>query len=99
MGKRVYVIDGAKFSSFEEFVDYFSEVVLTDWQWNGNLDAFNDILWGGFGTPEAGFVLRWENSEVSRQKLGVKFDQIVEIIREHEDGETDKRSGVELELL
>ena len=56
MSKRVYVINGAKFSSFEEFVNYFSEVVLEDWQWNGNLDAFNDILRGGFGTPVEGYI-------------------------------------------
>src|SRR5262245_51356353 len=34
------------------------------------LDAFNDILRGGFGTPEGGFVLRWKNSAVSRERLG-----------------------------
>ena len=70
MDKRVYVIDGAKFSTFNEFVHYFSQTVLIDWQWNGSLDAFNDILRGGFGTPEDGFVLRWENSELSQQNLG-----------------------------
>lgn len=33
------------------------------------LDAFNDILRGGFGTPEGGFVLRWARSEISRKNL------------------------------
>ena len=69
MNKRVYVIDGAKFSSLEEFARYFSDVVFEDYQWHGNLDAFNDILRGGFGTPLGGYVLRWENSELSRQNL------------------------------
>ena len=98
MDKRVYLIDGAQFSSFEEFVDYFSETVLTDWRWNGNFDAFNDILRGGFGTPENGFILRWQNSELSRQKLGSKFEQIVEIIQEHEFAAVQGHNGIELEL-
>ena len=41
-----------------------------DYEWRGNLDAFNDILRGGFGTPEGGFVIRWENSILSRERLG-----------------------------
>jgi hypothetical protein len=35
-----------------------------------NLDAFNDILRGGFGTPEGGFILRWANSAISAERLG-----------------------------
>lgn len=38
--------------------------------WGRNLDAFNDILRGGFGTPEDGFVLRWTHSRTSRESLG-----------------------------
>ena len=38
--------------------------------WGRNLDAFNDILRGGFGTPDEGFTLRWVNSEKSRAALG-----------------------------
>lgn len=38
--------------------------------WRGSLDAFNDILRGGFGTPEDGWLLRWLNSESSRAALG-----------------------------
>jgi hypothetical protein len=38
--------------------------------WHGNFDAFNDILRGGFGTPETGWILRWLNSDLSRRALG-----------------------------
>jgi hypothetical protein len=38
--------------------------------WGKNLDAFNDILRGGFGTPQDGFVLRWLNSNASKEQLG-----------------------------
>jgi hypothetical protein len=35
-----------------------------------NLDGFNDVLRGGFGTPEEVFTIRWKNREISRQRLG-----------------------------
>src|SRR5437667_7339532 len=41
-------------------------VVLSNYDWQGNLDAFNDLLRGGFGTPEGGLILVWLNSEASR---------------------------------
>ena len=68
-GKPVLVLDGAWFSDFEGFVREFDKLLGGD-VWNGTLDAFNDILRGGFGTPDGGFVLRWERSELSRAALG-----------------------------
>jgi Barstar (barnase inhibitor) len=65
----VLVIDGANFSDFDGFAREFSRL-LCDYTWRGNLDAFNDLLRGGFGTPEHGWVLRWLNSESSRAALG-----------------------------
>ena len=70
MGKREYVLDGSAFSTLEEFAHYFSKTVLDGHEWRGNLDAFNDILRGGFGTPDEGFVLRWKNHDLSRERLG-----------------------------
>jgi len=70
MSKRQYEIDGQRFSTLEEFAEEFSNVVLSDYRWHGNLDAFNDILYGGFGTPEEGFLLIWKHSNVSRERLG-----------------------------
>jgi hypothetical protein len=32
----------------------------------------NDILSGGFGTPEGGLVLRWVHSDQSRSRLGYR---------------------------
>jgi hypothetical protein len=65
----VLVIDGAVFSDFEGFAREFTRL-LDDYTWHGDLDAFNDILRGGFGTPEDGWVLRWLNSKLSRAALG-----------------------------
>jgi len=67
--RRTYVIDGARFSTLEEFYDEISRVLIPGAYWGRNLDAFNDILRGGFGTPDDGFVLRWQNSQISRQRL------------------------------
>lgn len=64
-----YEIDGTRFSTLEEFYDEVSRVLIPDVFWGHNLDAFNDILRGGFGTPEAGFVLVWKNSDLSRRRL------------------------------
>ena len=68
--KPVIELDGTQFGTLEEFAEHFSRVALDDYSWKGQLDAFNDILRGGFGTPEGGFVLRWLNSSLSRQRLG-----------------------------
>lgn len=69
--KPTLTIDGAKFSTLEEFAHHFNGVVLNnEWQWHGNYDAFNDILRGGFGSPLEGFVLRWKDSALSRERLG-----------------------------
>jgi RNAse (barnase) inhibitor barstar len=70
--RKTYVIDGARFSSLEEFYDEISSVLIPGAYWGRNLDAFNDILRGGFGTPEGGFVLRWKNSRLSRRRLGYR---------------------------
>ena len=68
--RPVLILDGAAFSDFEGFQQRFSEELLDDHEWRGNLDAFNDILRGGFGTPDAGWTLRWINSDRSRTALG-----------------------------
>ena len=67
---KTYNIDGERFSTLEEFYEEISRVLIPDAQWGQNLDAFNDVLRGGFGTPDEGFVLIWENSEVSKKRLG-----------------------------
>ena len=68
--KKIYEIDGYHFSTLQEFYDEISRVLMPGVSWGRNLDAFNDILRGGFGTPEEGFVLQWKNSDISRQRLG-----------------------------
>jgi hypothetical protein len=54
---------------------HFSSLFLTT-----AVDAFNDILRGGFGTPDEGFVVVWENSDQSRQVLG--YQATLDLLRE-----------------
>ncbi len=68
---REYCIDGTLTESLEAFFDQFSRVVLTE-PWGRNLDAFNDVLRGGFGTPDKGFILRWKNSARSKELLSYR---------------------------
>jgi RNAse (barnase) inhibitor barstar len=68
--KRTCEIDGSRFETLEGFYDEVSRVLIPGAEWGRNLDAFNDILRGGFGTPDGGFVLRWRNSRLSRIRLG-----------------------------
>lgn len=79
---HIYEIDGAKFATLDGFYDEVSRVLIPNAVWGRNLDAFNDILRGGFGTPDDGFVLRWKNHQLSQERLP-EFDAIVEIIRDH----------------
>ncbi|QQS09331.1 MAG: barstar family protein [Phycisphaerales bacterium] len=72
MQKPVFVIDGDKFSTLEGFYDEVERVLIPGAAWGRNLNAFNDILRGGFGTPEGGFVLRWVQSDRSREHLGYR---------------------------
>jgi len=67
---KAYRIDGQQFSTLEEFFDEISRVLIPGFRWGHNLNAFNDILRGGFGTPDEGFTLIWENSELSKNRLG-----------------------------
>ena len=79
--KKIYTLDGTTFSTLEEFAKQFSDIFLEDYCWTGNLDAFNDILRGGFGTPIGGFVIEWKNSNLSRRNLG--YPETIKWIESH----------------
>ena len=70
MGNQIYILNGGNFSTLEAFADEFTRALNLEIKWNGNLDAFHDILRGGFGTPADGFVLVWKHSQLSRKALG-----------------------------
>jgi RNAse (barnase) inhibitor barstar len=68
--KKVYEIDGNKFDDLDAFYEHVGQTLIPGSEWGKNLDAFNDILRGGFGTPDHGFIVRWKNSDRSQEKLG-----------------------------
>jgi RNAse (barnase) inhibitor barstar len=91
-------IDGAHFSTLEEFYDEVSRELIPGSFWGRNLDALNDILWGGFGTPEEGFTLRWRNHHMSKERLG--YDETVrQLAKKLERCHPSHRETVSGELL
>ncbi len=72
--RREIVIDGNKFDDLEGFYCEIDRVLTKDlpWKTGHNLNAFNDLLRGGFGVHEYGepILLRWINFERSRVYLG-----------------------------
>ena len=67
--KPIVEINGENFYNLSGFYNEITNSLSLNDSWGKNLDAFNELLRGGFGTPENGFILLWSNSEVSKQKL------------------------------
>jgi RNAse (barnase) inhibitor barstar len=64
-----------------------------DWQTGNNLDAFSDLLEGGFGVHEYKEPIRliWKDFSKSKLDLGKKLaDKLVRIIEEHDHIEFSK---------
>lgn len=71
------MIDSNNFSDYKGFIKEFNKNVFGDDYWQGNLDAFNDMLYGGYGTPQIpdeteDFIILWKNAYKSEKELGVK---------------------------
>lgn len=68
----VYGVDGRRIESLEDFWLVMGEAVNGPGGYFGrNLDAFNDCLRGGFGTPEDDdYIVEWHHHEQSRAALG-----------------------------
>lgn len=67
-----YVVEGARVGSLEDFWRVIGEAVNgPGGYFGGNLDALNDCLRGGFGTPDDGdWEIEWRDHELSRRNLG-----------------------------
>ena len=98
MSKPVIKIHGQRVTSLETFYDEVSASLIPSASWGRNLDAFNDILRGGFGTPDGGFTLVWDSSEHSRQNLGYP-ETIRYLTRKLERCHSTGREKVRAELL
>lgn len=74
------IIDGKNFDDEEGFYREIDKLLTRNlnWKTGHNLNAFNDLLRGGFGVHEYGEALRitWVNASKSRMDLG--YDVTIE---------------------
>ncbi|MBF4465162.1 barstar family protein [Flavobacterium sp. LC2016-12] len=75
MNKQKIIINGDNFSDLQSFYDEIDRVLTKDldWQTGHNLDAFNDLLRGGFGVYEyrEPIKLIWKNISKNKKDLGL----------------------------
>jgi RNAse (barnase) inhibitor barstar len=69
-GTATYTIDGERFTTLESFFQEITRTLVPVVHWGQDLESFHDVLNGGFGTPAAGFTLRWHRHALSRVRLG-----------------------------
>lgn len=92
--KLTLVIEGANFNNLDGFYKETDQLLTGGGRSGRNLDAFNDLLRGGFGVFDYGSPIKivWNNFARSKQQLGRETtDTLVEIIRSHEHIEFEKR--------
>ncbi|WP_033417594.1 barstar family protein [Cytophaga aurantiaca] len=87
--ENILVLDGNNFSDEEGFYNEVDKILTKnlDWKTGHNLNAFNDLLRGGFGVHdyEEPISLKWANYEKSKKDLGEEFtDTVMDIILSHE---------------
>lgn len=87
MNKQVIIIEGNNFSDIESFYDEIDSVLTKNlvWKTGHNLNAFNDLLYGGFGVFEFEdeIILIWKNFAKSKTGLKDNLASILEIIESH----------------
>jgi len=89
MENKVLIINGNNFSDLESFYVEIDRVFTKDlnFKTGHNLDAFNDILRGGFGVYdyEERIKFVWINFQKSELDLGEGLmSTVIEIINSHE---------------
>jgi RNAse (barnase) inhibitor barstar len=84
---KAITIDGNNFRNLNEFYAEIEKNLCTDFKMGRNLDAFNDVLRGGFGVfeYEENIDLTWKNSEKSRKDLGSMFETLIQIIKQNKN--------------
>src|ERR1700704_5060898 len=82
MQKKTIIINGANLSSLDSFYDEVEKNFTQglDWKIGRNLDAFNDVLRGGFGVydSEDQIKLIWVNT--IKSKLDLWFGETVKYL-------------------
>lgn len=91
-------IDGTRITSLDSFFAEIDRVLISGTEWGRNLDAFNDILRGGFGTPPKGFTLRWLNSSISQTALGYQ-ETVRQLERKLETSHPGNRESLRQQIM
>lgn len=75
--KIEYIIDGGKFSTVKGFYNYIEKTFTQglNFKVGRNLNAFRDILYGGFGMHDCDehIVIKWKNLSKSKELLEPRF--------------------------
>lgn len=85
-----YTINGTRITSEKVFYNEIEKVLTLNltWKIGRNLNAFNDVLRGGFGRFECDekIILKWKNFSKSEANLKPSFlKRVIEIIEESEN--------------
>lgn len=94
LSRRHFTINGKNFNDIDGFYDEVEKVFTKglSWKIGRNLDAFADVLRGGFGMHELGepIVIFWANYRKSKRDLGkTLINDIVEIIKDNDNSGHD----------
>ena len=86
--RRAYYLDGSKMKTKDEFFDEVQRIFCPAFKhFERNLDAFDEILRGGFGIfgRNEPIVLYFKNHVIAKKHLGEDFyNKILGIIRKHD---------------
>ena len=95
-----FILDGNNFSDMEGFYDEIDKLLTKNLQWKTghNLDAFNDLLRGGFGMHEYNepITIKWINYDKSKKELG---DETILTLLEIMLDCNDSNHDVKVELI
>lgn len=97
---RIFVLDGNNFSDMEGFYDEIDKLLTRNLQWKTghNLNAFDDLLCGGYDVHEYNepITVRWINYNKSKKDLGEEMVlALLEIMLNHDNSHHD----VKVELI
>ena len=91
---KTFILDGNNFTDMEGFYNEIDKLLTKNLQWKTghNLNAFNDLLRGGFGVHEYNeqITIRWINFDKSKESLGGEMVLILlEIMLNCDDSDHD----------
>ena len=91
---KTFILNGNNFTDMEGFYNEMDKLLTKNlhWKTGHNLNAFNDLLRGGFGVHEYNepITIRWINFDKSKEALGDEMMLILlEIMLDCDDSDHD----------